>query len=447
MDPNADRHPGQALDRAWADPLLALLALVALVLSGLALRVRSTPAPLLRAGLQGRLAELPFAAERLPSGPARLPLRPAEPQRLADSLREPWDRALVGVLAAGGGDLALGRRLARDPDLPGPAGAAFRTCWDRAFESGPPVTPEQLDAARRALGDGWAAGLLEARLVERDGGDGAAVLQRALQRCTHRLIATGAAGAAGAAAVLAGFGLVLARLFQRRSAPPAVPAQPVSGRAVALASLGWYLGLQLAGSLTAPLLAWLPALQPYSLPMTYGLHALWGLLLLRLALGTAWPVFWRGLWPKGRRSAAWGLGYLALAVPLVLAASWAAGPLTRRLPAPQRELVEFLSGLPDGLPLLMALATVAVVAPFFEELLFRGALLPVMARRWGWWPGIAATGLLFGAIHLQPAGMPALGVLGLVLGAAFRKAGLLAPILVHALWNGTVFLFLRAMVT
>jgi hypothetical protein len=79
--------------------------------------------------------------------------------------------------------------------------------------------------------------------------------------------------------------------------------------------------------------------------------------------------------------------------------------------------------------------------------LFRGAVLPTLARRWGWAPAILASGLLFGLIHLQPAGLPTLGALGLVLGAAVRRSGsLLSAVVLHALWNGAVFLFLRTMV-
>jgi membrane protease YdiL (CAAX protease family) len=58
---------------------------------------------------------------------------------------------------------------------------------------------------------------------------------------------------------------------------------------------------------------------------------------------------------------------------------------------------------------------------------------------------LAASALLFGAIHLQPAGLPTLSTLGLVMGLAMRHtSNLRTPILVHACWNGCLFLLMRA---
>lgn len=443
MESGSQELQGWRPDRAWADPLIVFLAVLALFLSGYVLQRRAAPAPLLRAGLQGRMAELPLAAEQLLGPGAAGLFRNSDLERLARPLGEPWDRALVGVAAAERGDLALGRRLAPGGDLQGPAAPAFRRCWARAYEGGAAVTPAERALVRRALGDGWAAGLLEARL------DGGAAPPSSPTRATvlRRLGMAGLLGLAVAFACLASLGVALALLLNRTSPPPP-PAPELSGRALLLVLLGWYLGLLVSGTLTAPLVQVLPALRPYTLTLNVGLHAGWGCLLLRRALGPGWPRFWKGLWSGGSlRSLGWGLAHLALAVPLVLAASWAAGPLTRRFPAPQREMVEFLAGLEGVGPLLAAALTVALVAPLFEELLFRGTLLPFLARRWGWGAAILGSGLLFGAIHLQPAGLPTLGVLGMVLGAAFRRGGsLVSAVLLHALWNGAIFLFLRTMV-
>jgi hypothetical protein len=57
---------------------------------------------------------------------------------------------------------------------------------------------------------------------------------------------------------------------------------------------------------------------------------------------------------------------------------------------------------------------------------------------------LIASALIFGAIHLQPAGLPILSTLGVVLGLAVRHTGSLrTPILVHACWNGGLFLLIR----
>ena len=89
--------------------------------------------------------------------------------------------------------------------------------------------------------------------------------------------------------------------------------------------------------------------------------------------------------------------------------------------------------------------TVTLLAPCFEELLFRGFLLPVLAQRQRLALALVLSALLFGAIHLQPAGLPTLSTLGFVMGLAMRHTGSLrTPILIHACWNGSQFLLLRA---
>ena len=88
--------------------------------------------------------------------------------------------------------------------------------------------------------------------------------------------------------------------------------------------------------------------------------------------------------------------------------------------------------------------TVSFLAPAFEETLFRGFLLPWLSTRWGKGWALAASSLLFGAIHLAPGGLPTLSTLGLVLGLAYLRTGdLRVCILVHGIWNGAVFLFTR----
>ena len=445
MDPvDSPRGPWNP-DRAWADPLIVLLLLIAAVLSAIVLQRRSAPAPSIRVGIQGRMLELPYAAEGVFAKAASTLVRAGDLARAAYSLSEPWDRALAGVLAAERGDPALGRNLIGEQEPPGPAGAAFRRCWLRAYGGGPAERPQDRPLVRNALGNGWAAGLLEARLER---GESGPAIPRTTDRMKFRLLVLAFLGLGVVAAGLAGIAVAIALLVSWRKGPPPVVRGPAcSGRALILVVLGWYLGLVLSGTLTAPLFLWIPALRPLALPINVSLHAAWGVLLLKRAQGDAWTVFWRGLWPGGwGRQVGWGLAHLALAVPLVLAASWLARPLTRRFPPPQREMLEFLSGLDGVWALLLTALTVAVIAPLFEELLFRGAVLPALARRWGWTPAILASGLLFGVIHLQPAGLPTLGALGVILGAAFRRGGGLLPaILVHSIWNGGVFVFLRTL--
>jgi membrane protease YdiL (CAAX protease family) len=79
-----------------------------------------------------------------------------------------------------------------------------------------------------------------------------------------------------------------------------------------------------------------------------------------------------------------------------------------------------------------------VAAPVAEEFFFRGLLQNVLAaitRRP--WPAILLTATAFGAVHLsQPHTIPALIVLGLLLGFAYERTGsILVPVTIHALFN------------
>ena len=78
----------------------------------------------------------------------------------------------------------------------------------------------------------------------------------------------------------------------------------------------------------------------------------------------------------------------------------------------------------------------AVCAPIWDELMFRGVLLPSLARYLPQWGAIAATSLIFGMVHFSREGLLPLLLLGCVFGAAYASTrNLLAPIVLHSLWN------------
>lgn len=113
-------------------------------------------------------------------------------------------------------------------------------------------------------------------------------------------------------------------------------------------------------------------------------------------------------------------------------------------------LILFLSGqsmenpqldflLPDGLTALNAifmLLLVGFLAPFAEELLFRGVLYTFLRERWGIWVGVLVSSLIFGVMH----GNLAVGVTGFLLGIVaalvFEYSKSLWPaVIVHVINN------------
>ncbi len=108
---------------------------------------------------------------------------------------------------------------------------------------------------------------------------------------------------------------------------------------------------------------------------------------------------------------------------------------TWMVPLPS-ELAALFNRLTEGNPLI-SLFTLAVVAPLTEETLFRGLLLRGFSRRYGVWPALLLSSALFALFHLNLWQALAAFLAGLYLGWVFLSTrSLLAPILVHALFNG-----------
>ena len=170
-----------------------------------------------------------------------------------------------------------------------------------------------------------------------------------------------------------------------------------------------------------------------------GVPLLVGMLLVQLALPlTVWifavsrrRVSWRalGLWRKpALGDAGWGIVVLIAEMAVQVGYYFvleAAGVDTEDLsPTP------FLEG---GTEYLIGVSILAVaVAPFAEELFFRGFVFGGLAGRWGpVWAAVVSS-LLFMAAHLEPISFPPLFVLGLLLAWLYHRNGTLwAPILVH----------------
>lgn len=82
-----------------------------------------------------------------------------------------------------------------------------------------------------------------------------------------------------------------------------------------------------------------------------------------------------------------------------------------------------------------------VSAPVFEEVLYRGFLLPALACFLPMWAAIPASSVLFAIHHLNPTMVVPLSMLGLIWAILYAKSGnLIVTILIHAMWNSRVFL-------
>ncbi|AED97373.1 putative CAAX prenyl protease 2 [Arabidopsis thaliana] len=94
-------------------------------------------------------------------------------------------------------------------------------------------------------------------------------------------------------------------------------------------------------------------------------------------------------------------------------------------------------------PVAMALyaVVVSICAPVWEEIVFRGFLLPSLTRYMPVWCAILVSSIAFALAHFNVQRMLPLVFLGVVLGLIFaRSRNLLPSMLLHSLWNGFVFM-------
>ncbi|WP_269604922.1 CPBP family intramembrane glutamic endopeptidase [Prochlorococcus marinus] len=131
-----------------------------------------------------------------------------------------------------------------------------------------------------------------------------------------------------------------------------------------------------------------------------------------------------------------------MVMPLVLLVGW----LMNEIIGDQggsNPLLELVLGSDEFIPLLFLLITTVVLAPVFEELVFRGILLPVLVSKVGKISGVLFSALIFALAHLSIGELPPLFVLGIGLGLMRLSSGRLFPCaLMHSLWNGVTFISL-----
>ena len=189
-------------------------------------------------------------------------------------------------------------------------------------------------------------------------------------------------------------------------------------------------------------------------PLTQGINVFLGyvalaappLLILRQQLGQldqaltpsqGW-LQWR-LKPVGSALLQGARGWLMVLPPVVLC-----GWLIARLIGDQggsNPLLEIVLNSQDPVALTLLSLTAVVLAPLFEETIFRGVLLPVLGQSLGRSGGVLVSALVFAVAHLSIGELAPLLVLGIGLGLLRLSTGRLLPcVVMHSLWNGVTFL-------
>ena len=219
----------------------------------------------------------------------------------------------------------------------------------------------------------------------------------------------------------------------------------VAGGFVVISAVGVPLiALPLVASVTAGLES--PRREAVTVVINYSVMALPSLLILWRQLKAlpraqepqgGWLQWRLRPWPGAISSAV--AGWL-MVTPVVVTTGW----LLVRLvgdPGGSNPLLELVLGSQDPVSLFLLGWTAVVLAPLFEETIFRGALLPVLAKRWGTAGGVVLSALLFAMAHISIGELLPLAVLGVGLALLRVSTGRLLPsVMMHALWNAITFL-------
>lgn len=138
----------------------------------------------------------------------------------------------------------------------------------------------------------------------------------------------------------------------------------------------------------------------------------------------------------------WGMSGYFVALPLVIIIAL----LNQKILGDQgggNPLLELIIQSHDPVTASLLFIMVAGLAPFFEEILFRGFFLTSLTRYLPMWGAIGLSGIVFAIAHLNLADILPLTVLGCVLGVVYsRSRNLLSSMLLHSLWNSGSFLSL-----
>ncbi len=177
--------------------------------------------------------------------------------------------------------------------------------------------------------------------------------------------------------------------------------------------------------------------------LTYLLLASGGLSVLYFSIKPFLPlpenwfrVQWRSNWFL------WGLGGYLVALPLVIVVSLINQRLWQGQGGSNPILPLVLEGR-DSVALVIFFLTACLAAPLFEEMIFRAFLLPSLTRYLPVSGAIITSSLIFAIAHLSLSEVLPLTTLGIVLGVVYtRSRNLLAPMLVHSLWNSGTLLSL-----
>lgn len=159
--------------------------------------------------------------------------------------------------------------------------------------------------------------------------------------------------------------------------------------------------------------------------------ALVGLITIRRGNGprTDLKLYWS--WRNVALGLVFGVGGLVISVPAAFVYVWVVGSDA------STAVGDVFGGVRTSLPIaIIVLLVVVLVAPFCEEVVYRGMLWGALERRWGRWAALVVSTIVFALAHLEFTRFPLLLVVAIPIGLArLYSGGLLASIVAHQVTN------------
>jgi membrane protease YdiL (CAAX protease family) len=130
--------------------------------------------------------------------------------------------------------------------------------------------------------------------------------------------------------------------------------------------------------------------------------------------------------------------------PLIYGSFWISIYVGKLIYGPEFEMskheqLEVLTQYPQLSVKIATITAAAVIAPIFEEMLFRGMFQSIIRSFvFNPWLAIILTSIFFASIHANAGHWPTLFILSVSLGYAYEKSGsILRPIFMHFIFNTT----------
>jgi CAAX protease family protein len=146
-----------------------------------------------------------------------------------------------------------------------------------------------------------------------------------------------------------------------------------------------------------------------------------------------------------------GLLAATILIPASLGLERLSATALRQLPLPsllQRgydsQMAQFLALFRGSGGLFLAILLIGIVAPFGEEVFFRGFAYRCFRTRWGPVAGSVGSAALFSLVHMHPLALLPIFVVGCALAYLYERTGtLVAPFVLHAVNNIAAVLILH----